>query len=563
MISDTMKNGVQRAPQRSLLKATGLSDRQIKKPLIGIVNSFNEVVPGHVHLGRIARAVKDGVLMAGGTPMEFNTIAVCDGIAMGHTGMKYSLVSREIIADSVECMALAHCFDGLVFIPSCDKVVPGMLMAAARLNLPSVFISGGPMLSLCGDDGRAMDLNSVFEAVGAHSVGKIDDERLGYYEDNACPGCGSCSGMFTANSMNCLCEAIGLALPGNGTIPAVYAHRERLAKLAGERIMALVAQGVTALDILNERSVRNALIVDMALGCSTNSVLHLAAVCHEAGIPFDLKTVNDISEHTPNLCRLAPAGPHHMQDLFAAGGVLAVMSELHKAGMLATDLPVAAGGTLADWLKKASVKDYKVIRPIDNPHSKTGGLAILFGSLAPNGAVVKRSAVDEGMLVHKGRARVFNSEDEASEAIFGGKIQKGDVVVIRYEGPAGGPGMREMLAPTSAIAGMGLEKEVALITDGRFSGATRGAAIGHISPEAALGGPIAFIREGDIISINIPEYRLDIEISKAELELRRQQTPLKATAPQKGCLKKFQASVTGADRGAVLTTTACSDDDYY
>ena len=563
MNSDTMKSGVQRAPQRSLLKAAGLSDNQIKKPIIGIVNSFNEVVPGHVHLNRIARAVKDGVLMAGGTPMEFNTIAVCDGLAMGHTGMKYSLVSREIIADSVECMVRAHCFDGLVFLPSCDKVVPGMLMAAARLNLPSIFISGGPMLSLNDDDGRAMDLNSVFEAVGACSVGKMEEERLGYYEDNACPGCGSCSGMFTANSMNCLCEAIGIALPGNGTIPAVYAHRERLAKQAGERIMALVNEGVTALDILNERSIRNALTVDMALGCSTNSVLHLAAVCSEAGVEFDLKTVNEISERTPNLCRLAPAGPHHMQDLFAAGGVQAVMKELCKAKLLDTTVPVAAGGTLGQMLEKAAVKNNEVIRPIETPHSKTGGLAILFGNLAPNGAVVKRSAVAENMLVHKGKARVFNSEDEASEAIFGGRIQKGDVVVIRYEGPAGGPGMREMLAPTSAIAGMGLDKDVALITDGRFSGATRGAAIGHISPEAALGGPIAFIREGDIISINIPQYKLELEISKAELELRKQQIPLKAAAPQTGCLKKYQASVTGADRGAVLTTVMSSDDDYY
>lgn len=551
MNSDNIKQGVQRAPQRSLLKANGLDDKQIQKPIIGIVNSFNEVVPGHAHLDRLARAVKDGILAAGGTPLEFNTIAVCDGIAMGHTGMKYSLVSREIIADSVECMAMAHCFDGLVFMPSCDKVVPGMLMAAARLNLPSIFVSGGPMLSLCADDGQPMDLNSVFEAVGAYTVGKIDDERLAYYEDNACPTCGSCSGMFTANSMNCLCEAVGIALPGNGSIPAVYAQRIRLARAAGERILELVRQDVKALDILNERSIRNALAVDMALGCSTNTVLHLAAICHEANIPFSLSLINEISAKTPNLCHLAPAGKHHMQDLYAAGGVTAVMSEIAKAGLLDTEVPVVAGGTLGDVLKKARVTNHEVIRPIDNPYSQTGGLAILFGNLAPNGAVVKRSAVDQSMLVHRGRARVFNSEDEASRAIFGGEIKSGDVVVIRYEGPAGGPGMREMLSPTSAIAGMGLDKEVALITDGRFSGATRGAAIGHISPEAALGGPIAYLMDGDIISINIPEYRLDVEISDEELAKRKATMALKQPLPVTGVLKKYQRMVTSADKGAV------------
>ncbi len=551
MNSDNIKQGVQRAPQRSLLKANGLDDKQIQKPIIGIVNSFNEVVPGHAHLDRLARAVKDGILAAGGTPLEFNTIAVCDGIAMGHTGMKYSLVSREIIADSVECMAMAHCFDGLVFMPSCDKVVPGMLMAAARLNLPSIFVSGGPMLSLCADDGQPMDLNSVFEAVGAYTVGKIDDERLAYYEDNACPTCGSCSGMFTANSMNCLCEAVGIALPGNGSIPAVYAQRIRLARAAGERILELVRQDVKALDILNERSIRNALAVDMALGCSTNTVLHLAAICHEANIPFSLSLINEISAKTPNLCHLAPAGKHHMQDLYAAGGVTAVMSEIAKAGLLDTEVPVVAGGKLGDVLKKARVTNHEVIRPIDNPYSQTGGLAILFGNLAPNGAVVKRSAVDQSMLVHRGRARVFDSEDEASRAIFGGEIQSGDVVVIRYEGPAGGPGMREMLSPTSAIAGMGLDKEVALITDGRFSGATRGAAIGHISPEAALGGPIAYLMEGDIISINIPEYRLDVEISDEELAKRKATMALKQPLPVTGVLKKYQRMVTSADKGAV------------
>lgn len=551
MNSDNIKLGVQRAPQRSLLKANGLDDAQIQKPIIGIVNSFNEVVPGHTHLDRLARAVKDGVLAAGGTPLEFNTIAVCDGIAMGHTGMKYSLVSREVIADSVECMAMAHCFDGLVFMPSCDKVVPGMLMAAARLNLPSIFVSGGPMLSLCSDEGQPMDFNSVMEAVGAHTVGKIDDERLSYFEDNACPTCGSCSGMFTANSMNCLCEAVGLALPGNGSIPAVYAQRIRLARAAGERILSLVKENVRALDILNERSIRNALAVDMALGCSSNTVLHLAAICHEAGVPFSLQLINEVSAKTPNLCHLAPAGTHHMQDLYAAGGVTAVMAEIAKAGLLDTEVPVAAGGTLGDVLRRARVINHEVIRPVEDPYSKTGGLAILFGNLAPNGAVVKRSAVDESMLVHKGPARVFNSEDEASKAIFGGKIHSGDVVVIRYEGPAGGPGMREMLAPTSAIAGMGLDKEVALITDGRFSGATRGAAIGHLSPEAALGGPIAYLQEGDIISINIPEYKLEVLLSDEELAARRASMTLKPPLAVTGVLKKYQSMVTSADKGAV------------
>ncbi len=551
MISDNIKQGAQRAPQRSLLKANGLGDAQIQKPIIGIVNSFNEVVPGHTHLDRLARAVKDGVLAAGGTPLEINTIAICDGIAMGHTGMKYSLVSREVIADSVECVARAHCFDGLVFMPSCDKVVPGMLMAAARLNLPSIFVSGGPMLSLCADDGIPMDLNSVFEAVGAHTIGKIDDERLSYYEDNACPTCGSCSGMFTANSMNCLCEAVGLALPGNGSIPAVYAQRIRLARAAGERILSLVKDDVKALDILNERSIRNALVVDMALGCSTNTVLHLAAICYEAEIPFSLELINEISAKTPNLCHLAPAGEYHMQDLYAAGGVTAVMAEVAKAGLLDTEVPTTAGGTLGEVLKRARVINHEVIRPIDNPHSQTGGLAVLFGNLAPNGAVVKRSAVDESMLVHRGRARVFNSEDDASRAIFGGEIKSGDVVVIRYEGPAGGPGMREMLSPTSAIAGMGLDKEVALITDGRFSGATRGAAIGHLSPEAALGGPIAYLQEGDIISINIPEYKLSVELSDEELAKRKVTMRLKEPARVTGVLKKYQSMVTSADKGAV------------
>jgi len=552
MNSDKIKQGVERAPHRALMKATGLTAGQIRKPLIGIVNSFNEIVPGHIHLAAIARAVKDGVLAAGGTPMEFNTIAVCDGIAMGHEGMKYSLASRELIADTVECMARAHCFDALVFIPNCDKIVPGMLMAAARINLPSIFVSGGPMLSIPDQNGSFMDLNSVFEAVGAHSAGRCDDALLGYYEDNACPGCGSCAGMFTANSMNCLCEAVGIALPGNGTIPAVYAHRIRLAKLAGEKIMELLEKDIKALDILCEKAFANALAVDMALGCSTNSVLHLAAIAQEAGIAFDLKRVNDISQRTPNLCRLAPAGSHHLQDLNAAGGVYAVMSELNKKGFLDTSVITATGKTMAENLEGVRVYDNTVIRDIGDPYSPTGGIAVLFGSLAPNGAVVKRSAVAEDMLVHRGPARVFDSEDEAQAAIYGGRIKPGNVVVIRYEGPAGGPGMREMLMPTSAIAGMGLDKSVALVTDGRFSGATRGAAIGHISPEAAAGGNIAYVKEGDIISINIPEYRLDLMIPDEELERRRKTMSIRPKKEFGGYIGRYMRYVSSAETGAVV-----------
>ena len=465
MISDKMKTGVERAPQRSLLKAMGMTDNQIRKPLIGIVNSFNEVVPGHMHLQTIARAVKDGVLAAGGTPMEFNVIGVCDGLAMGHEGMKYSLVTREIIADSVECMVKAHCFDGLVFIPNCDKIVPGMLLAAARLNIPSIFCSGGPMLSLCSDEGKAMDLNSVFEAVGAIKNGTIDENRLNYFEENACPGCGSCSGMFTANSMNCLCEALGMALRGNGTIPAVYAARTRLAKQAGEKILELVERDIKPLDIMTEAAFENAFKIDMALGCSSNSLLHLVAIAYEAGVNFDLKKVNEISEATPNLCHLAPAGHHHMQDLTAVGGVYAVMGELNRKGMLDTSLITVTGKTVGENIEGILPLNHEVIKDIDAPYSKTGGLAVLFGSLAPNGAAVKRSAVAPEMLKHTGPARVFDSEEEAIDAIYNSKIKSGDVVVIRYEGPAGGPGMREMLSPTSAIAGMGLDKEVALITD--------------------------------------------------------------------------------------------------
>ena len=547
-----MKKGAERAPQRSLLKAMGYTDTQIKKPLIGIVNSFNEVIPGHIHLQTIARSVKDGVLMAGGTPMEFNVIGVCDGLAMGHEGMKYSLASRELIADSIECMAKAHCFDGLVFIPNCDKIVPGMLLAAARLNIPSIFMSGGPMLSTCSDENVPMDLNSVFEAVGAYMNGTIDDERLHYFEENACPGCGSCSGMFTANSMNCLCEALGMALGGNGTVPAVYAARLRLAKAAGMRAVALVEGNLRPLDILTEKAFHNALTADMALGCSSNSLLHLTAIAAEAGVELNLHDVNEISEHTPNLCRLAPAGSHHVQDLNNAGGVYAVMNELCKKNMLDTTLPTVTGKTVGENVANCPVRDYTVIHAIDKPYSQTGGLAVLFGSLAPNGAVVKRSAVAEQMLVHKGKARVFDSEEEAIAAIYAGKIQKGDVVVIRYEGPAGGPGMREMLSPTSAIAGMGLDKDVALITDGRFSGATRGASIGHISPEAVSGGPIAYIQEGDIISIDIPHYSIELEVSPEELEARRANTQLKVKTDIKGYLARYARNVSSADRGAVI-----------
>lgn len=551
MRSDNVKSGIERAPQRSLLKAMGYTDTQIKKPFIGIVNSFNEVIPGHIHLQNIARSAKDGVLMAGGMPMEFNVIGVCDGIAMGHEGMKYSLASRELIADSIECMAKAHGFDGLVFIPNCDKIVPGMMMAAMRLNIPSIFVSGGPMLSLCSDEGTALDLNSVFEAVGAYKNGTIDEERVGYIEENACPGCGSCSGMFTANSMNCLTEVLGMGLRGNGTIPAVYAARLRLAKDVGMRAVELVKENICPRDIVTEKTIENALTVDMALGCSSNSLLHLLSIAHEAGVDFDLKTVNEISERTPNLCHLAPAGFHHMQDLNAAGGVYAVMHELAKKDMLDLSLMTVSGKTVGENIKGCEIKDHKVIRPIDDPYSKTGGLAVLFGSLAPNGSVVKRSAVAKEMLVHKGPARVFDSEEQAIAAIYDGKINPGDVVVIRYEGPAGGPGMREMLSPTSAICGMGLDKQVALITDGRFSGATRGASIGHISPEAVSGGPIAYIKEGDIISIDIPNYSIELEVSDEEMARRREEiriTPREVS----GYIKRYSRLVSSADKGAVI-----------
>ncbi|MGI5899918.1 MAG: dihydroxy-acid dehydratase [Christensenellales bacterium] len=552
MKSNSVKEGIARAPHRSLLKALGISDEQIKKPFIGIVNSFTDVVPGHVHLNQIARAVRDGILAAGGTPFEFNTIAVCDGIAMGHEGMRYSLASRELIADTVECMVKAHGFDALVFIPNCDKVVPGMLMAAARLNLPCLFVSGGPMLSLTGRDGRDMDLNSVFEAVGAISAGKISQDELDYFEENACPGCGSCSGMFTANSMNCLSEAIGLALPGNGTIPAAFARRIRLARAAGAKVMELWEKNIRALDIMTPAAFENALCVDMALGCSTNTILHLPAIAHEAGVKLSLERINEINAKIPNLCKLAPAGHHHMQDLDNAGGVYAVMKQLLDAGLIDGSLKSVTGKTVAENLASAKVYNREVIRPVSDSYSKTGGIAVLFGSLAPKGAVVKRSAVDPNMQVHKGPARVFDGEEKAIDAIMSGKIAPGDVIVIRYEGPAGGPGMREMLSPTSAIAGMGLDKEVALITDGRFSGATRGAAIGHISPEANLGGPIAYVKEGDMVSIDIPSYRLDLLVPQEEMAQRVKDTDYRREKELTGYLKRYARLVSSADKGAII-----------
>jgi len=545
--SDIIKEGAANAPKRALLKAMGYTDSQMKKPFIGVVNSFNEVVPGHIHLREIARAVKDGILAAGGTPFEFNTIAVCDGLAMGHTGMKYSLLSREIICDSVECMALAHAFDALVFIPNCDKVVPGMLMAAARLNIPSIFVSGGPMLSIKG-----LDLNSVFEAVGAYGAGKIDENELCNIENNACVSCGSCSGMFTANSMNCLSEALGMALSGNGTIPAVYSDRIRLAKEAGAKVVELVEKDIRPLDILTKDAFINALTVDMALGCSTNSVLHLLAIANEAKVEIDLNTINEVSERTPNLCKLAPAGGHHVEDLNFAGGIYAVMNELSKANLLNLDTLTVTGKTVGENIAKRPVLNHEVIRPIDNPYSKTGGLAVLFGNLAPNGAVVKRSAVRREMLSFTGTARVFDSEEEGVKAIFGGQIKAGDVVVIRYEGPAGGPGMREMLTPTSAIAGMGLDADVALITDGRFSGATRGAAIGHVSPEAASGGPIAYVLDGDKIKIDINNYKIELLVSDEELERRKKEIKVKKKTNLTGCLAKYERSVLSADKGAIV-----------
>ncbi len=549
MRSDIVKKGLDKAAHRGLFKAMGYTDEQIRRPIIGIANAFSEIIPGHIHLNQIASAVKQGVLMAGGTPAEFGVIGVCDGIAMGHEGMKYSLASRELIADSVECMARAHAFDGLVLIPNCDKIVPGMLMAAARLNIPAIVISGGAMMSL-KKEGKALDLNSLFEGSAAVRTGAIDEAELADLENKACPGCGSCSGMFTANSMNCLSEVLGMALPGNGTIPAVYAARIRLAKEAGMRIMDLVERDIKPSDILKEESFRNALTVDMALGCSTNSVLHLPAIAKEAGFELNLDMINEISAKVPNLCHLAPSGHHHIQDLYQAGGVEAVMAELNKKNLLATDCLTVTGKTLGENIKDAKVLDHDVIRPIDNPYSPVGGIAILRGNIAPDGAVVKRAAVAEEMLVHEGPARVFDSEDAAIAAIRGGEIKKGDVVVIRYEGPKGGPGMREMLSPTSAIAGMGLDKDVALLTDGRFSGATRGAAIGHISPEAMEGGSIALIEEGDIISIDIPAGKLNVKVDDATLAARREKWVCPPPKITTGYLGRYAKLVGSANTGA-------------
>lgn len=551
MNSDNIKSGANRTPHRSLMKALGLTDEEISRPLIGVVNSQNEIVPGHIHLDNIARAVKDGVRLAGGTPIEVPAIAVCDGIAMGHEGMKYSLVSREVIADSVEIMAKAHQFDALVLIPNCDKVVPGMLMAAARLNIPAIVVSGGPMLSV-KFKGCYRDFNTGMEAVGAYQAKRIDEGQLAELEDAACPTCGSCSGMFTANSMNCLSEVLGMALPGNGTIPAVYSERIRLAKQAGMQIMELLRRDIRPRDIMSPDAIYNALRVDMALGCSTNSMLHLPAIAHEAGVSFTLDFANQISADTPNLCHLAPAGDHHVQDLYAAGGVTALMNELSKKDLLREDTLTVTGKTQGENIAGHPVLDYDVIRPIDNPYSATGGIAVLKGNLAPDVSVVKRSAVAEEMLVHEGPAKVYDSEEEAIAAIYDGQIVKGDVVIIRYEGPKGGPGMREMLSPTSAICGMGLDKDVALITDGRFSGATRGAAIGHVSPEAAEGGNIGLVKNGDIISIDIPAGIINMKVSDEELAKRRKSFVPKEPKIKDGVLRKYAALVTSASTGAVL-----------
>ena len=551
MRSDNVTRGSERAPNRSLFYALGYTPEELERPLIGVVSAYSEIVPGHMHLDKIAQAVKTGVEMAGGTPILIPAIGVCDGIAMGHIGMKYSLASRELICDSVETMLMAHQLDGLVLVPNCDKIVPGMVMAAVRLDVPAVVCSGGPMLA--GHyGGEEVSLSKMFEAVGAYKAGMISDEQLEECTENCCPGCGSCSGMYTANSMNCLCEAVGIALPGNGTIPAVYAKRLQLAKRSGMAIMDLVRRGVTARQIINERSLRNALTCDMALGCSTNTVLHLLAIAHEAGCPMDLKVFNEISAKTPNLCHLAPAGPTHMPDLYAAGGIPAVQAELAKAGLLDLDVPTVSGKTLGENIQGAHILDTKAIRPIEDPYSPTGGLQILWGNLAPDGCVVKRSAVAPEMLRHTGPARVFNSEEEAITAIYAGDIHPGDVVVIRYEGPRGGPGMREMLNPTSALAGMKLDTTVALITDGRFSGASRGASIGHVSPEAASGGPIALVEEGDSITIDIPAASITLEVPQEELD--RRQAALQPHAPNvtSGWLSRYARMVTSANQGAVL-----------
>ena len=549
--SKNVLNGVERAPNRSLFYAMGYTKEELKRPLIGVVSAHSEIVPGHFHLDKITEAVKAGVRMAGGTPIMVPAIGVCDGIAMGHIGMKYSLPSRELIADSVETMAMAHGFDGLVLVPNCDKIVPGMLLGALRINIPTVVCSGGPMMSGLVD-GVETSLSKMFEAVGARKAGLIDDEKLCEFENNTCPGCGSCSGMYTANSMNCLCESLGIALPGNGTIPAVHAGRMQLAKRAGMAIMHLVENDIKARDIVNEKSLRNALACDMALGCSSNSVLHLLAIAKEAGCPMDLHTFNEMSAKVPNLCHLAPAGPTHMHDLNNAGGVPAVQAELAKKGLLDLSLMTVTGKTVGENIQGAYIKNTDAIRPIDNPYSETGGIAILWGNIAKDGCVVKRSAVAPEMLVHTGPARVFDSEDEAIDAIYNGRIKDGDVVVIRYEGPVGGPGMREMLNPTSALAGMKLDKTVALITDGRFSGASRGASIGHVAPEAACGGEIGLVEEGDIIDIDIPNASVNVRVSDEELEKRRAAYVPHEPKVKSGWLARYMQMVSSAKDGAVM-----------
>ena len=551
MRSDNVTKGPERAPMRSLFYAMGYTKEELERPLIGIVNAHSEIVPGHFNLDKVTEAVKAGVRMAGGTPIEVPAIGVCDGIAMGHEGMKFSLPSRELIADSVETMAMAHMFDGLVLVPNCDKIVPGMVMGAVRLNIPAVVCSGGPMMAGVVDNCE-VSLSKMFEAVGARKANIIDDEGLREFEENVCPGCGSCAGMYTANSMNCLCEAIGIALPGNGTVPAVSSGRTRLAKEAGMAIMNLVEKDIKARDIINEKSIRNALACDMALGCSSNSVLHLLAIAEEAGIHLDLEMFNEVSAKVPNLCHLAPAGPDHIQDLDADGGLRAVLCELNKKGLIDTSLITATGKTVGENIEGHESLTHKVLRPIDNPYSEAGGLAILWGNIAKDGCVVKRSAVAPEMLVHSGPARVFDGEDEAIEAIYAGDIKDGDVVVIRYEGPKGGPGMREMLNPTSALAGMKLDKTVALITDGRFSGASRGASIGHVCPEAASGGEIGLVQEGDIIDIDIPASKVNVRVSDEELEERRKSYVAPEPRVKTGWLNRYRRNVTGANMGAVL-----------
>ena len=551
MSSNFYCDGVDKAPQRSLFNALGMTKEEMQRPLVGIVSSYNEIVPGHMNIDKIVEAVKLGVAMAGGTPVVFPAIAVCDGIAMGHTGMKYSLVTRDLIADSTECMALAHHFDALVMIPNCDKNVPGLLMAAARVNVPTVFVSGGPMLA--GHvKGKKTSLSSMFEAVGSYAAGKFTLEDVEEFENKACPTCGSCSGMYTANSMNCLTEVLGMGLRGNGTIPAVYSERIKLAKQAGMAVMDMYRKNIRPRDIMTAEAFENALTADMALGCSTNSMLHLPAIANECGSKIDLDMVNEISARTPNICHLAPAGHAYMEDLNEAGGIYAVLNELTKKNLLHTDVMTVTGHTMAENIRGCINKNPDIIRPIDQPYSETGGIAVLKGNLAPDRCVVKRSAVAKEMLVHRGPAKVFNSEEEAIAAITGGKIVKGDVVVIRYEGPAGGPGMREMLSPTSAIAGMGLDKDVALITDGRFSGATRGAAIGHVSPEAVNGGTIAYVQDGDMISIDIPNHSIQLEVSDEELAERKKTTKILVKENLTGYLKRYSKMVSSADQGAII-----------